>query len=200
MNFIDYQKDGLTSLLFQQNENKDSLLSKLKTKVSEIVSVEKKNQIPKINIISLNSYQKRRSSIILPNIAKGTLGTPKSQLSRKINRERRKSFFIPSLFEISNPTGKLSLISNKPIIDNNKDINSEISGQSKSQKGVIIVNKSENESNNSISDDSGNDDKSNNNNSIQSRGIQHFQMEKSKTSMLLKTVVTRKAQKKKQSS
>ena len=182
MNFIDYQKDGFTSLLFQQNENKDSLLSKLKTKVSEIVSVEKKNQIPKINIISLNSYQKRRSSIILPNIAKGTLGTPKSQLSRKINRERRKSFFIPSLFEISTPTGKLSLISNKPIIDNNKDINSEISGQSKSQKGVIIVNKSENESNNSISDDSGNDDKSNNNNSIQSRGIQHFQMEKSKTS------------------
>ena len=183
MNFIDYQKDSLSSLLFPKNENKDSILSKLKTKVSEIVGVEKKNQYPKIKIISLNSYHKRRSSIILPNIAKGNVGTPKSQASIKINRERRKSFFIPSLFEISTPRGKLSIISNKPISDeNNQDINSNISGKSKSKNDIIFVDKSENENDSSMSDDSGNDDNSNKNNIKNNQDILHFQTEKSKFS------------------
>ena len=183
MNFIDYQKDSLTSLLFQKNEKKDSILSKLKTKVSEIVGVEKKDEFPKIKIISLNSYQKRRSSIILPNIAKGNIGTPKSQLSGKAIRERRKSFFIPSLFEISTPTGKLSLISNKPISDSNsQEMNSNISGKSKSKNDLIIIEKSDNEKNSSMSDDSENEDKSIKNSNVHSPEIQHFQMDKFKTS------------------
>ena len=54
MNFLDYQKDSLTSLLFQKNDkNKDSILSKLKTNINNIIGVDKDKE-PNLQVISLN--------------------------------------------------------------------------------------------------------------------------------------------------
>ena len=182
VNFLESQNNN--SLLYNKNgKKKDSLLSKIKKKVSNIINNEKKNEIPKIKIISFNSYNKKRSSIMLPNFSKGNFGTPKSQASININRQRRKSFFIPSLFESPTPTGKLSLISNKPITEeNSKDINSS---DNKSKNDLIIVEKNENESEESESECSSEiKEKKNNKNTNSSN--KDFQMEKCKTSKVQK--------------
>ena len=64
----------------------------------------------------------------------------------KVNRQRRKSFFIPSLFESPTPTGKLSIISNKSINDEkSKDMSSNISSINKSKNDIIVVDKNESE-------------------------------------------------------
>ena len=172
MNFLDYQKDSLTSLLFQKNDkNKDSILSKLKSNINNIIGVDKDKE-PYLQVISLNSNQKKRSSIILPNFSKGSVGTPKSEVSLKGNRKRRKSFFIPSLFESITPSGNLS----------------NISSVNKSKNDIIIVDKTEIEDNES--EYSSKEKK--NNKILSSPEIKHFQIEQNITSKKKKSLNKKK--------
>ena len=138
INFIDSQIDNISNF----NENKENIFNKLKEKKNE--SINDKNQIPIIKIES--AINRKRTSSIIPNIAiMGRGGTKNNILSTK-SRERRKSFFIP-FNEYSTPTGKLSIISNVPTLDD-KDktsINSKLKSNISNFKNESES--SENESN-----------------------------------------------------
>ena len=150
INFLDSQIDNISNYL----EKKDRKLSKIKEIENE--SINDKNQVPTITLQS-DINRKRRSSVI-PNMAIMARGSLKNNLSGK-PRERRKSFFIP-FNEHSTPTGKLSIVSNVPIVDD-KDI---ISINSKLKNNISnLKNESESSDNDSENED---DDKKGNVNDI----------------------------------